>query len=83
MKDGYNIDECAIAVPSNASRSSIGMLLQKYKDIKTQIAVIDLNGKTAINIYPLINALTVVATLNKKDYTLPEKKWRRLYIICI
>ena len=73
MKDGYNIDECAIAVPSNASRSSIGMLLQKYKDIKTQIAVIDLNGKTAINIYPLINALTVVATLNKKDYTLPEK----------
>lgn len=73
LREGHKIDECALTVPANVARSSVKVLLDKYKDMKTQIALIDLNGKTAINIYPIINALTVGATGKVKEYTLPEK----------
>ncbi len=73
LKEGHKIDECAMTVPANVARASVKLLLDKYKDMKTQIALIDLNGKTAINIYPIINALTVGATGKAKEYTLPEK----------
>ena len=68
----YGIKETVMSVPTNISHSSIGNLLDIYKDLDTPIGLVDLHGKTPKSLGPQINSLTKKSDNGGKN-TLKDK----------
>lgn len=73
LTENYKVTETALTIPTNISNDKIKALTDEYKNIKTQIAFIDLHGGTAMDIYTQLNSMIKTPSKKEELYNLEQK----------